>query len=186
MRYAAALPYDRRMKRVLLDETINTDYGQFDITWDDSFGFDGDLDRVFSGQVNGLVGAAYPGGVYINLARRSGGSPVRIELCDEEPNDEPAYQDVVEVSLEIPSGAQVRWMSWASDSSGELTDIPAGSYRLRVCGKDRDAGQAGEFEEGPVDAYLAQLWPATPEPDSIVRVGSADAEYWHREVGSRR
>ena len=34
--------------RVLLDETIETDYGQFDLGWGDGFeGFAGDFDEVF-------------------------------------------------------------------------------------------------------------------------------------------
>lgn len=75
----------RRMERVLLDDIIRTDYGQFDIGWSEGAGFDGNWDRFFNGQVNGLVGAADPGGVYINLGRRSGGSRVRIVLLDGAP-----------------------------------------------------------------------------------------------------
>lgn len=55
--------------RVLLDEVIETDYGQFDVVWSEGLGFDGDFDRFFAGQVNGLVGAASGEGVYSNLAR---------------------------------------------------------------------------------------------------------------------
>ena len=171
---------------MLLDEVIETDYGQFDLGWSPEAGFDGDFDRFFAGQVNGLVGAADPGGVYVNLARRSGGSPVKIMLRDSEPEDDASCQDVVEVSIEIPPGAEVGWMSWAGESGGVLDEVPSGSYRLRVSGRDRDAGSAGEFEDGPVDFYLLELWPAPAAPDAIVRVGSQDAAYWHAEVGSRR
>ena len=73
------------MERVLLDEVIATDYGQFDLIWADGAGFDGDFDRFFMGQDNGLVGAAHPDGVYLSLARRAGGSPVRIVLVDTAP-----------------------------------------------------------------------------------------------------
>jgi hypothetical protein len=48
------------MARVLLDATIRTAYGQFDLTWSDELGFDGDFDRYFAGQVNGLAGAGSP------------------------------------------------------------------------------------------------------------------------------
>lgn len=174
------------MDRVLLDEVVRTAYGQFNLVWAESPGFDGDFDRFFAGQVNGLVGAGDPDGVYVCLARYGGGSPVRIVLCDGPPDLDGSYQDVVEVSIEIPPGRQVRWQSWAGESNGALADVPAGEYRLRVSGRDRDDGRAGEFADGPVDAYLLELWPAPKEPDTIVRVGSADAEYWHREVGGRR
>jgi hypothetical protein len=174
------------VEHILLDEVIETDYGQFDLIWDDEYGFDGDFERFFDGQLNGLVGAAHAGSVYVNLARRSGGSPVRIVLRNSRPADDESYQDVVEVSIQIPTNTVVQWASWAYESHGTLADLLPGAYRLRVSARDRDAGRDGEFAEGSVDAYLLELWPAPPEPDSIVRVGSHDAEYGHREVGGRR
>jgi hypothetical protein len=175
------------VEQTLLDDIIDTDYGQFDIVWGDDIGFDGDSDRYFAGQVNGLVGGAHHGGVYIHLARRSGGSPVRIVLADSGPNEpDDSWEDVVEVSIEVSPGEQVRWQSWAGETGGALEGIRPGTYRLRVSARDRDAGHDGEFADGPVDAYLLQLWPAPSEPDGILRVGSNDAEYWHREWGNRR
>ena len=44
------------MRKLLLDQVVGTDYGQFDLVWTQDGGFDGDFDRVFAGQVNGLVG----------------------------------------------------------------------------------------------------------------------------------
>jgi hypothetical protein len=173
------------VERILLDQVIETDYGQFDLAWDGGIGFDGDFDRVFDGQVNGLVGAAHPGGVYVNLAQRWGGSPMRIVLCDSPPDDEPSYQDVVEVSVEIPPAADIRWMSWAAENQGVLSGVAAGAYRLRVSARDRDLRLEHEFGGEMVNAYLLQLWPTPAAPDVIVRVGSKDAEYWHREVGSQ-
>jgi len=175
------------VERALLDEVIYTDYGQFDLVWDGDLGFDGHSDRYFAGQVNGLVGAAHPGGVYLHFARRSGGSPVRIVLTDVAPGDpEESWQDVVEVSIDLPSRTEIAWTSWAGETGGESEGIAPGSYRLRVSARGRDGGRDGEFADGPVDAYLLQLWPAPSQPDMILRVGSRDAEYWHREWGSRR
>lgn len=174
------------MRRVLLDQVIATDFGQFDLGWVDNFGFDGDFDRFYAGQVNGLVGAAATSGVHVNLARRSGGSRVQIELCDRTPDlPETTWEDVVEVPVSIPAGARPRWSTWAGEDSG-LLPIPDGAYRLRVSAHGRDAGRDGEFAERVVDFYLLQFWPALLEPDAIIRVRSSDAAYWHREVGSRR
>jgi hypothetical protein len=174
------------MERVLLDEVIRTDYGQFDLVWGEAVGFDGDSDRYFRDQVNGLVGAGDPNGVYMILARRSGGSPVRIVLCDSAPDPKDAFGDIVEVSITIPPGVAVRWQSWAGETSGALPELTAGTYRLRVSARDRDAGASGEFADALVDAYLLELWPAPRHPDEILRTGSKDAEYWHRERGGRR
>jgi hypothetical protein len=176
------------MERVLLDEIVHTDYGQFDLVWSDGTGFDGNWDRFFEGQANGLVGAADPGGVYISLARRSGGSRVRIVLLDGEPALPPSYyEDVVEVSTTIPDGAEPSWQAWGGPyGSGEIAGLTPGTYRMRVSAHGRDAGSRDEFAEGVVDSYLVELWPSSIAADAILRVGSRDAQYWHREIGGRR
>jgi hypothetical protein len=175
------------MERVLLDDIIRTDYGQFDIGWSEGAGFDGNWDRFFNGQVNGLVGAADPGGVYISLGRRSGGSRIRIVLLDGEPPPPPPYyDDVVEVSATIPDGAKAGWQAWAGMGSGELPGLAPGTYRMRVSAHGRDAGHQNELAEDVVDEYLVELWPSSNADDAILRVGSQDAQYWHREIGGRR
>lgn len=178
--------YAEAVERVLLDQVIQTDYGQFDLVWGEDGFFDGDFDRSYEGQINGLVGAANPQGVHVNLARRSGGSPVRIVLLDAPPgSDDGQWEDVVEVSLTLPEGHEMVWSTWAGENTGPI-GIPPGSYRLRVSAKGRDEGHEGEFAEGTVDDYLLQLWPAPWQPDAILRIGSESAKYWHQEVGSRR
>lgn len=174
------------MQALLADEIIDTDYGQFDLVWSDGGGFGGDVDRVFAHQVNGLVGAGDPNGVYLNLGRRSGGSHIRIALLTVQPSDPgEQWKDVVEVSLVIPSGREVRWMSWAGESAGRL-EVAAGSYRLRVSARGRDLGAADEFADGVIDHYLLELWPASPQEDAILRAGSDNARYWHAEWGGRQ
>jgi hypothetical protein len=124
--------------------------------------------------------------VHVNLARRSGGSPIRIVLLDSHPgSDVGQWEDVVDVSITVPEGQVVAWSAWVGMGSGPI-DLPPGSYRLPVSAKGRDEGQAGEFAEGTVDDYLLQFWPAPWQPDAILRTGSEDARYWHREVGGRR
>ncbi|MEQ6902649.1 hypothetical protein [Nocardioides sp. YIM 152588] len=173
------------MMTLLFDELVLTDYGQFDLIWSGDLGFDGDFDRFFAEQENGLAGAATGAGLYVNLARRSGGSRVRIVLHDTEPPLRGDWEDVVEVSVSIPRGAEPTWNTWASEESGSLP-VPFGAYRVRVGARGRDAGADGEFAEGPVDWYELDFWPAPVEADAIIRTTSANAAHWHRKVGSRR
>lgn len=173
------------MRTLLLHTTVMTDYGQFDLVWGDGYGFEGSWQPYFTGQVNGLVGVG-PEGVYVKLARRSGGSMMTIALHDGAPGDpSPEWEDVVEVSTSIPDGAAVRWQSWAGESSGALA-VPSGTHRVRVSARGRDAGRADEWAEGAVDFYQIDVWPAPPSPDEITRIGSEDAAYWHRTNGGRR
>jgi hypothetical protein len=115
--------------RVLLDQVIDTDYGQLDLVWDEEAGFDGDWDRSFAAQVNGLAGAGEDGGAL---------------------------------------------------------DLPPGAYRVRVGARGRDAGAEDELADDVVDFYVIQLWPSPRRPDEILRTTSANAAYWHGDVGSRR
>jgi hypothetical protein len=175
------------MEKVLLDDVIKTDYGQFDLIWSDDVGFDGDFDRFFDGQTNGLVGAADSNGLYIHFARRSGGSKVRIVLADSEPAAAPSnWEDVVEISITVPETERFAWSSWAGESGGELHGVAPGSYRVRVSARGRDAAAANEFADDVLDDYLIELWVAEPGPDAIVRATSDNAVYWHKEIGSRR
>jgi hypothetical protein len=164
---------------VLLDEIIHTQYGWFSLEWGDE-GFDGD-DIFFAGQENGWVAAAVPEVLQVVLARSFGGSSVRIELGDEKPAPDLTWEDCVEVSITIPEDAEVTWLTFAGETGGSL-EIPADSYRVRVSARDRDAAAAGDV----VDHYLLQLWPAPAAPDAIIRVGSKEAAYWHKEWGGRR
>jgi hypothetical protein len=170
---------------LIFDAVVHTDYGQFDLIWSDDLGFDGDYDRFFNGQVNGLAGATSGTGLYLNLARRSGGSPIQIMLLDTEPPLLDDWEDVVEVSISLPTDADPTWSTWAGEHSGPLA-IPPGTYRVRVNARGRDDGRDGEFADEPVDWYLIELWPAAPAPDAILRATTADSTYWHSEVGSRR
>jgi len=175
------------MATVLMDEIVETDYGQLDLVWKDDLDDEDHLDKAFRGQVNGLVGAGHPNRVYVNLARRSGGSPVRVVLHDAEPElPGPEFDDVVEVSTTVPDDAEPGWQSWAGESGGDLAGIEAGTYRLRVSARGRDAGAADEFAEAPVDEYLIELWPASTAPDAIVRVTSQNAAMYHAEWGGNR
>jgi hypothetical protein len=178
--------YCSAMQHLLMDELVETDYGQLDLVWSEDGGFDGNADRYFAGQVNGLVRAGDANGVYLHLGRRSGGSHVQVALLDSpptEPND--SWEYVVEVPVLIPEQSHVQITSWAAESTWDL-EVPGASYRLRVSARGRDVGAADEFAEGVVDHYLLELWPAPPQPDAIVRIGSDDARYWHAEWGSRR
>ena len=172
--------------QILLDQTIDTDYGQLDLAWSEQHGLDGELDTFFRGQANGLVGAASSTGIYLNLARRRGGSAVRIELHDSAPDLDDQWEDVVEVSARVPVGASAGWTTWAGEHGGPLA-VPPGDYRIRVSARGRDAAaDDGEFAEGLVDFYLVELWPAEPQPDTIVRTTSENAREFHDAWGTAR
>lgn len=99
--------------------------------------------------------------MYVNLARRSGGSPIRIVVRENAPGPPGEdWEDIVEVSVTVPPDVEQRWCSWSGMQDGAL-DIPPGAYRVRVSARGRDAGPSGEFADEPVDWYLLEFWPAS-------------------------
>jgi hypothetical protein len=111
--------------RVLLDQIIETDYGQFTLMWGEDY-WDGDFNRFFAGQRNGWVAAAVPSVLHLVMGRPWGGSSVRVESSDDEPMVDLSWEDCVEVSFDIPDGATVRWETWGESHKGTL-DIHPGS-----------------------------------------------------------
>ena len=173
----------KESEKTLLETTVMTDYGQFDLVWDGGVPFNGEPDMFFEGQVNGLVGAAAPGSIYFILARRSGGSKLTIRsLAGPPPLPDPMWEDVVEVSAELPDGEAVQWQTWAGETSGELLRLLPGPHRVRVSARGRDEAA---IEDGE-DRYLIEIWSALMRPDAVLRTTSKDARYWHEAYGGRR
>jgi hypothetical protein len=159
-------------RTVLWDGLLFMDYGQAYVH--DGQPFLGDLDAMFAGQANGLLGAAAPRNLALITATHTGEVPVRIELLPAAPAVL-ADHDVVEASFS-PRG-QVTLMAWQGNG-WDLT-LPPGDYRARWSGKDLDAGR----EAAGRDSYLLQLWPAAPAPDRVVAVVSETAARWHAAWG---
>lgn len=173
-----------RSGTTLVETVASTSYGQMELRWSPDGCLMDDLESLFAGQANGLVGAAHPGGVYFHLARYGCGSLLRMEHHASAPLLEAAAQDVVEVSTTLPDHGEPRWEAWGGMGYGELALAP-GSYRLRVSAQGRDEGEQGEFTGYLVDSYLLQFWPAEPQPDAILRTTSDNARRWHEVWGGR-
>lgn len=171
------------MPRVLLDSVVHTDHGILDLLWREDGYWNGDVERFFAGQVNGLVGASNPHGVFLYLARMSGGSRVTVLLHDDEPEpDTRAWEDIVEVSTAVPEGSLPSWQTFAGQSVGPL-DLDPGPYRLRVSSRGRDEARPGRCEdesaEDVLDVYLVDAWSCPEAPDSIVQTVSHNAAGRH-------
>jgi hypothetical protein len=105
------------------------------------------------------------------------------------------WQDAAEITIGWPGG-QLRIVGTEDGPYPELPlddDLPAGPYRLRVAGRNRDDGEA-RAPGLPVEEYLLQLWPAvrkdaagSPEEtgEVLLKAASALGAHW-RDVGRRQ
>ncbi|MGW7530996.1 hypothetical protein [Amycolatopsis sp. NPDC054798] len=144
-----------------------------------------DLSGCFSGQRNGLCGAAVPGALFLVTGLNSGQVGFRVELHDEAPPPDETWEEIVEVSFR-PTGA-VSLLAWGGYGFWPL-DLGAVGYRVRYCGARMDEAHRLGIPEGEVfepDRYLLQFWPGPPEPDRVVKQTSETAAYWHRAARER-
>lgn len=135
------------------------------------------LGESFGGQANGLCGAQVPYALQMHTGLHTGEVPVRVERYDERPGVADEWEDVVEVSVTI---LDAEYAVTAFEDWYGLGPLEPGDYRARWCASGMDAGADADCAgpgEAP-DRYLLQLWPQAPEPDVVVRQGSAQAAYW--------
>lgn len=169
---------------MLLDELVRVHYrvfwirsypGNYDANQEDE-ALEQSYELSCEGQVNGLCGAVVPGMLSFTTGMHTGKVPVRVEVHDAEPALDPVWQEAVEVSF-TPRGPDVYLELW----EGPALPLPAleeRDYRMRYCAADFNQ-QEDEITDSP-ERYLIQLWPAGPQPDSVLRQTSDFAAYWHR------
>ena len=143
----------------------------------------GDLDGAFRGQVNGMLGAARPGELFLLTSLHTGEVGMTVSLASGPPADDHDWEDVVEVSLRVPPGG-VDLFEWAGEATHPL-DIPPGDYRVRYRARGMDAAAAVdtlEEDQAPVDHYELVLWTAPLGRDAVVKQTSSTARQFHESL----
>ncbi|CCK24899.1 hypothetical protein BN159_0520 [Streptomyces davaonensis JCM 4913] len=162
-----------------VDGEVHVHYGQIYVESDpDDFGVE--LGDAFAGQRAGLCGAAVPGALFLLTGLHTGHVGFTVEVHDQAPPLDPAWEEVVEASFR-PVSQDSSLVQWAGEDSWQL-GLEEIDYRVRYCAKGMDA--ANELDtrldkEPQQDCYLLQFWPAAAEPDRIVKQTSKIAAYWH-------
>ncbi|MGY1501014.1 hypothetical protein ACW4TU_31285 [Streptomyces sp. QTS52] len=142
-----------------------------------------DLSEAFAGQRGGLCGAAVPGVLWLITGLHTGNVGFVVEVHDEEPALDPAWEDVVEVSFR-PVSDRTSLVQWAGEAAWDL-DLAPTDYRVRYCARGMDTGRELDTRvsgKPQADSYLLQFWPSPPRPDHVIRETSQIAGYWHRHA----
>ncbi|MFF8232102.1 hypothetical protein [Streptomyces caelestis] len=119
--------------------------------------------------------------LWLSTGLHTGEVGFTVEVHEQAPPLDPAWEDVVEVSFR-PVSEDSALVEWAGEDSWQL-DLEETDYRVRYCAKGMD--QASERDtrmdgEPQLDRYLLQFWPAPPEPDRVLKQTSRIADRWHR------
>jgi hypothetical protein len=158
---------------------VHVHYGQIYVESDpDSYG--PGLAEAFAGQSAGLCGAALPGTLWLHTGLHTGRVGFTVEVHEQAPPVDQAWEDVVEVSFR-PASARNALVQWAGEASWEL-GLEEVDYRVRYCARGMDEARRKDTrldEEPQLDCYLLQFWPAPPAADRVLKQTSAIAAYWH-------
>lgn len=154
-------------------------YGQFYFLSTDDW--DGDLMHCFPCQENGLCGVSSKGVVFFITGLHTGNITLKVILHSSEPELDQSKDEIVEASFTV-SDLPMKLEAWG----GELvkdTELSPGTYRIRYGAKNFGvAEELGKFEEGDIECYDVDIWPAPYSKDEIIKVTSEQAMYWHSEI----
>lgn len=167
---------------MLLAGGVHVNYSQFYVLNDGSDQFPL-LEEAFAGQVNGLCGARAGRSLFLMTGLYLGEVPVEVEFLTSEPTLESEWNEAVEASI-VLTGTEMVVSGWAGESSHVVAVPAAGSYRVRYCVSGMEAGrrQVTTLNAPAPDRYRLQFWPAPAAPDTVHRLTTEVAEYWHQTV----
>ncbi|HEX3781665.1 MAG TPA: hypothetical protein VHX38_18540 [Pseudonocardiaceae bacterium] len=139
-----------------------------------------ELSECFAGQRNGLCGAAVPGYLFLTTGLHTGEVGFTVELHEQAPPPDEAWEDVVEASFRPEGPASLVY--WAGEGSWPLDLAQDVDYRVRYSAFGMDAAREQDTrldDEPQLDRYLLQFWPSPPAPDAVVKQTSRYGVYWH-------
>ncbi len=154
-------------------------YGQFyfisDVDWY------GDMRACFSAQKNGLCGVSVEGIIFFVTGLHTGNITLTINYLDSEPDIDDLHNEIVEASFKV-SDSGIRLEAWGEEVKEKMPLLP-GTYRIRYSAKNFGlAEELGKYDEGDVEFYRIEIWPAPYAEDNIIKVTTESAKYWHSEV----
>lgn len=141
---------------------------------------------IYTGEVptpdrTGLV-ASGAGVVQITCGVNTGDVHIAVEVWpDAAPVDLHAWDDAAEASVAWPV-SQVRVIGASTeDVPGFPVELPArqGAYRVRVCVRDRDAGE-DRGPHDPPEKHLVQIWPAPAAPELLLKATDQVGAVWRQ------
>jgi hypothetical protein len=137
--------------------------------------------ECFSGQVNGLCGAALPERLFLITGLHTGHVGFSVDVVDTPPPLDDSWEDVVETPFAgtVPDMALVEWAGTAVHP----IPLPLGRLRVRYCARGMQRGRRVDTllpGAAPVDTYSLTFWPTESTGDTVVRETTEVAAYWHR------
>lgn len=158
-------------------------YGQFYLYTDSHEG--PALEDCFIGQENGLCGTACPNIIFFITGLHTGNIHLDVNVLKSSPGLDDQFSEIVEASFSLDD-TSLSLNDWNGDISIPL-QLPPGEYRVRYSAFDfGKAEETNQLEEGDVEFYKVDIWPAQTQGDVIIKVTSEEAKYWHSEAKKLR
>ena len=116
-------------------------------------------DNAFIGQLNGILGGAFPGGLFLYIGVNTGLVHITVEVHPSAPPVDESWEEIVEASC-LLSGPPVSLDGWDM-SYVTLPPLLAGQYRARLSATGfKKSDSARVFGDPSVEQYALLLWPA--------------------------
>jgi len=119
------------------------------------------LDALDAANEAGLTVGARSGVVDLLMPRRENfAATIDVRVLPSPPPVQPDADHIVEFDLLLSSGLLV--LEGLGGSGTTEIDVPPGTYRARLTGKNFDAAFAWRYEDpgNPPDLYMLDLWPS--------------------------
>lgn len=139
-------------------------------------------DNAFTGQVNGILGGSFPGGLFMYIGVHTGLVHITVYSHPSEPPVDESWEEIVEASCSL-SGPPVSLDGWGDMSSVRLPPLPAGQYRARLCANGfKQSESTRVFGDPSIEKYALLLWPDPWRKDVILKQSSEITGFRHGEV----
>lgn len=130
------------------------------------------------GEASAGILRTYFGSAFLATGLATGNTELRVSVHAYAPSPLlEDYEDVVEASMEGDGPISV--VPWGDHRSFELPtpSSATGWYRLRYHARNMDQCRDLRSKE-PIDSFHLQIWPAPPNPPSILKITSEHARGW--------
>ena len=172
-------------EQILYAGPVHVHYGFFTLTAFPDFPVPNNKAEPFSGQSNGLCGAAAAPLLHVHTGLHTGTVDVEVILTPTRPPvDSDHWEEIVELDYHVET--PVTMLAGFDGAAAELA-IPLGHYRLRFNARGMDQAHGADTGDH-IDTYQLLLWPNTPSPqplsptDTILKATSAIARARHANL----
>ncbi len=157
---------------------ISTSYNQMYIV-SEAYLADTVFEDAFKNEMNGMLGGARPGGLFLRPGVTDGDLYISVEIHGARPPVDESWEEIVEASFSLNS-LPISLQGWAESIIVPLP-LVGGEHRARFCANGfGQSEKIRKFGDPAVERYALMIWPEKRRPDEVLNQTSDLAKLRHR------